>query len=97
MLRIRGIRVGILRGRQRGRPAAHGAGALAWSGAEQGHAAAAVRDAVERNTLTDARLEAAGIGVTRVPGGELAGCRGGPGPSAARPAGPAVMPGPMAG
>jgi arginine deiminase len=32
----------------------------------------------ERNTLTNARLEAAGIAVIRVPGGELAGCRGGP-------------------
>jgi arginine deiminase len=32
----------------------------------------------ERNTLTNARLEAAGIDVIRVPGGELAGCRGGP-------------------
>ncbi|MGE5290073.1 MAG: arginine deiminase family protein [Micromonosporaceae bacterium] len=32
----------------------------------------------ERNTLTNARLEAAGIEVMRVPGGELAGCRGGP-------------------
>jgi arginine deiminase len=32
----------------------------------------------ERNTLTNARLEATGIEVIRVPGGELAGCRGGP-------------------
>ena len=32
----------------------------------------------ERNTLTNARLEAAGIEVIPVPGGELAGCRGGP-------------------
>jgi len=32
----------------------------------------------ERNTLTNARLEAAGIDVIKVPGGELAGCRGGP-------------------
>ena len=32
----------------------------------------------ERYTLTNARLEAAGLGVIRVPGGELAGCRGGP-------------------
>ncbi len=32
----------------------------------------------ERSTLTNARLEAAGIEVIRVPGGELAGCRGGP-------------------
>jgi arginine deiminase len=32
----------------------------------------------ERNTLTNARLEAAGINVISVPGGELAGCRGGP-------------------
>jgi arginine deiminase len=32
----------------------------------------------ERNTLTNARLEAAGIDVIRVPGGELAGYRGGP-------------------
>ncbi|HVT70373.1 MAG TPA: arginine deiminase family protein [Trebonia sp.] len=32
----------------------------------------------ERNTLTNARLEADGINVIRVPGGELAGCRGGP-------------------
>jgi arginine deiminase len=32
----------------------------------------------ERNTLTNARLETAGIEVITVPGGELAGCRGGP-------------------
>jgi arginine deiminase len=32
----------------------------------------------ERNTLTNERLEAAGVEVIRVPGGELAGCRGGP-------------------
>jgi arginine deiminase len=32
----------------------------------------------ERNTLTNARLEDAGIEVIRVPGAELAGCRGGP-------------------
>jgi arginine deiminase len=32
----------------------------------------------ERNALTNARLEAAGIEVIPVPGGELAGCRGGP-------------------
>jgi arginine deiminase len=32
----------------------------------------------ERNVLTNARLEAEGIAVIRVPGGELAGCRGGP-------------------
>jgi arginine deiminase len=32
----------------------------------------------ERNTVTNARLEAAGIEVIRVPGGELAGHRGGP-------------------
>ncbi len=32
----------------------------------------------ERNVLTNARLEAAGIEVIRVPGGELAGRRGGP-------------------
>jgi arginine deiminase len=32
----------------------------------------------ERNTLTNERLEAAGIEVIQVPGGELAGCRGGP-------------------
>ena len=32
----------------------------------------------ERNALTNARLEAAGIEVILVPGGELVGCRGGP-------------------
>ena len=32
----------------------------------------------ERHTLTNTRLEAAGIEVIRVPGGELASCRGGP-------------------
>ena len=32
----------------------------------------------ERNVLTNARLEDDGIEVIRVPGGELAGCRGGP-------------------
>ncbi len=49
----------------------------------------------ERNALTTARLEAAGINVIRVPGGELAGCRGGPraicGPGGREPA---VMPDP---
>jgi len=32
----------------------------------------------ERNATTNRRLEAAGIKVIRVPGSELAGCRGGP-------------------
>ena len=32
----------------------------------------------ERNVLTNARLEDDGIEVIRVPGGELASCRGGP-------------------
>jgi arginine deiminase len=47
----------------------------------------------ERNTLTNARLEAAGIDVVRVPGGELASCRGGP-RAICSPVGrePAVMP-----
>jgi arginine deiminase len=50
----------------------------------------------ERNTLTNARLEAAGIAVIRVPGGELAGCRGGP-RAICSPVGrePAAMPEPM--
>jgi arginine deiminase len=50
----------------------------------------------ERNMLTNARLEAAGIDVIRVPGGELAGCRGGP-RAICCPVGrePAVMPEPM--
>ena len=50
----------------------------------------------ERNTLTNARLEAAGIDVIRVPGGELAGCRGGP-RAICCPVGrePAAMPEPM--
>ena len=50
----------------------------------------------ERNTLTNARLEAAGIDVIRVPGGELAGCRGGP-RAICCPVGrePAVMPEPV--
>jgi arginine deiminase len=50
----------------------------------------------ERNTLTNARLEAAGIHVIRVPGGELAGCRGGP-RAICCPVGrePAAMPEPM--
>jgi arginine deiminase len=52
----------------------------------------------ERNALTNARLEAAGIDVIRVPGGELAGCRGGP-RAICCPVGrePAVMPEPAAG
>jgi arginine deiminase len=52
----------------------------------------------ERNALTNARLEAAGIDVIRVPGGELAGCRGGP-RAICCPVGrePAVMPEPVAG
>jgi len=51
----------------------------------------------ERNTLTNARLEAAGIDVIRVPGGELAGCRGGP-RAICCPVGrePAAMPEPVA-
>lgn len=50
----------------------------------------------ERNTLTNARLEAAGIDVIRVPGGELAGCRGGP-RAICCPVGrePAAMPDPV--
>jgi arginine deiminase len=50
----------------------------------------------ERNVLTNARLEAAGINVIRVPGGELAGCRGGP-RAICCPVGrePAAMPEPM--
>jgi arginine deiminase len=50
----------------------------------------------ERNTLTNARLEAAGIDVIRVPGRELAGCRGGP-RAICCPVGrePAAMPEPM--
>jgi arginine deiminase len=50
----------------------------------------------ERNALTNARLEAAGINVIRVPGGELAGCRGGP-RAICCPVGrePAVMPEPL--
>jgi arginine deiminase len=52
----------------------------------------------ERNALTNARLEAAGITVIRVPGGELAGCRGGP-RAVCCPVGrePAVMPEPETG
>jgi arginine deiminase len=52
----------------------------------------------ERNTLTNARLESAGIDVIRVPGAELAGCRGGP-RAICCPVGrePAAMPEPMAG
>jgi arginine deiminase len=52
----------------------------------------------ERNELTNARLEAAGIDVIRVPGGELAGCRGGP-RAICCPVGrePAVMPEPVSG
>jgi arginine deiminase len=52
----------------------------------------------ERNTLTNARLEAAGIEVIRVPGGELAGCRGGP-RAICCPVGrePATMPEPVGG
>jgi arginine deiminase len=50
----------------------------------------------ERNTLTNARLEAVGIDVIRVPGGELAGCRGGP-RAICCPVGrePATMPEPL--
>jgi arginine deiminase len=51
----------------------------------------------ERNVLTNARLEAEGIEVIRVPGGELAGCRGGP-RAICCPLGrdPASMPDPVA-
>jgi arginine deiminase len=51
----------------------------------------------ERNMLTNARLEAEGIEVIRVPGGELAGCRGGP-RAICCPLGrePASMPDPVA-
>ena len=51
----------------------------------------------ERNTLTNARLEAAGIDVITVPGGELSGCRGGP-RAICCPVGrePSVMPEPAA-
>jgi arginine deiminase len=52
----------------------------------------------ERSALTNARLEAAGIDVIRIPGGELAGCRGGP-RAICCPVGrePAVMPEPASG
>jgi arginine deiminase len=51
----------------------------------------------ERNVLTNARLEAEGIEIIRVPGGELAGCRGGP-RAICCPLGrePAAMPEPVA-
>jgi arginine deiminase len=51
----------------------------------------------ERNTLTNTRLEAAGINVIGVPGGELSGCRGGP-RAICCPVGrePAAMPEPVA-
>jgi arginine deiminase len=50
----------------------------------------------ERSALTNARLEAAGIEVIRVPGGELVGCRGGP-RAICCPVGrePSVMPDPV--
>jgi arginine deiminase len=49
----------------------------------------------ERNAITNRRLEADGIKVIRVPGGELAGCRGGP-RAMCSPVGrdPAVLPEP---
>ena len=51
----------------------------------------------ERNVLTNARLEAEGIEVILVPGGEFAGCRGGP-RAICCPLGrePASMPDPVA-
>jgi arginine deiminase len=61
-------------------------GGMAWPGAgyqwdDAGNLLALGPNTVvsyERNALTNARLEAAGIEVIPVPGGELAGCRGGP-------------------
>jgi arginine deiminase len=57
------------------------AGGLGWQWDDAGNLLAVSPGTVisyERNTLTNSRLEAAGIEVIRVPGGELASCRGGP-------------------
>jgi arginine deiminase len=70
--------LGRLRVIETGRPAWPGAGHQ-WDDA--GNLLALGPGAVisyERNALTNARLAAAGIEVIPVPGGELAGCRGGP-------------------
>jgi arginine deiminase len=84
--RLQVIETGLGPGRAAGRGAGHSTGPGALGGPpgqwdDAGNLLALGPGTVvsyERNTLTNARLEAAGIDVVRVPGGELAGCRGGP-------------------
>jgi arginine deiminase len=79
--RLRVIETGMCPGRTAGTGWSGGAG---WSGGQwddAGNLLALGPGTVvsyERNVLTNSRLEDAGITVLRVPGGELAGCRGGP-------------------
>ena len=78
--RLRVIETGL--GPGRASPSRHGAlGGPAGQWDDAGNLLALGPETVisyERNTLTNERLEAAGLEVIRVPGGELAGCRGGP-------------------
>jgi arginine deiminase len=94
--RLRVVETGLGPGRSAS-PGSPGGQVRQWDDA--GNLLALGPDAVvsyERNTLTNARLEAAGIDVIRVPGGELAGCRGGP-RAICCPVGrdPAAMPEPL--
>jgi arginine deiminase len=80
--RLRVIETGLAPGRPAGRyGAGYGAEAQGGQWDDAGNLLVLGRETVvsyERNVLTNARLEEAGIEVIRVPGGELAGCRGGP-------------------
>ena len=86
--RLRVIETGMSPHRSSGTEGARRAGAQApgaqWAGAQWDDAGnlLVLRPGTvvsyERNTLTNARLEEEGIEVIRVPGSELAGCRGGP-------------------
>ncbi len=92
-LRVIETGIGSHHGRGAGGPAGVAAPGAAWHGTRPGPqwSGAQWEDACnllalgpetvmsyERNVLTNARLEAEGIEVIRVPGGEFAGCRGGP-------------------
>jgi arginine deiminase len=92
--RLRVIETGLGPARAAARPGSLGGPGAQWDDA--GNLLALGPGTVlsyERNALTNARLETAGIDVIRIPGGELAGCRGGP-RAICCPVGrePAVMP-----
>ncbi|MBO0801854.1 MAG: arginine deiminase [Nocardiopsaceae bacterium] len=79
--RLRVIETGLAPGRPGADVARPGPGVTAGQWDDAGNLLVLGQQTVvsyERNVLTNARLEDAGIEVIRVPGSELAGCRGGP-------------------